>query len=641
MSKTALQPDRPGRPRRRLRRRRLPLPLPRRHALRPRRRLHLRGHGRPLQRRPGQQPRQPAGARRHRRRQEVRRRRPGAARRQPAGRRRRPTAYDATAARPGTAVQPSRGPRRDVAARSAPPTPTSRPTSRGRPSPARRSTPCWATPSRRCASSPCSPRRPSRDTAQAIWERIGLPGPVERPAPARRRGAGAATRAGSPVDEGRRRSSPARPDAGIEADAVRAWAGPTATATSTTTACPAAPTRALAAARAAGVDRASITVGTDAATRAAAIDRRRPATTTCGPRSACTRTTPRNGVDAIVDLLDAPEGRRRRRVRARLPLRPLAARRPARGLRRPDRARPRARPAARHPHPRGVGRHVRRPRAPRACPSARSSTASPAAPTRPRRCLDLGAYLSFSGIVTFKTAADVREAAAAVPRSTACSSRPTRPTSRRCRTGASRNQPAFVPARRCRRGRRPRALTSSDDRGRHLRERRCCVPVTAPVAFRHGCGRHASSRRRADRVDEDGHRGSKHGDRVRIDRGVLPSRWPRCPCLLQEVDEHRTAPAAVAAVAPAARRRPRRGRRRPPPAAVADVDDAARRSAGPAGADDADAPTRRHAPASSTGSPTTPDPAVDHDRRAGAGAGHHTDGDGAVPALAPTAHVGT
>jgi len=32
-----------------------------------------------------------------------------------------------------------------------------------------------------------------------------------------------------------------------------------------------------------------------------------------------------------------------------------------------------------------------------------------------RRCLDLGAYLSFSGIVTFKTASDVREAATLCP----------------------------------------------------------------------------------------------------------------------------------------------------------------------------------------------------------------------------------
>ena len=36
-------------------------------------------------------------------------------------------------------------------------------------------------------------------------------------------------------------------------------------------------------------------------------------------------------------------------------------------------------------------------------------------PTEARRCLDLGADLSFSGIVTFKTAGDVRDAAALAP----------------------------------------------------------------------------------------------------------------------------------------------------------------------------------------------------------------------------------
>lgn len=36
-------------------------------------------------------------------------------------------------------------------------------------------------------------------------------------------------------------------------------------------------------------------------------------------------------------------------------------------------------------------------------------------PAEARRCLDLGAHLSFSGILTFKTAAAVREAAALVP----------------------------------------------------------------------------------------------------------------------------------------------------------------------------------------------------------------------------------
>ena len=60
MSKTSAQPDLAGRPRRRLRRRRVPLPLPPRHPVRSRRRLQLRGDGRPVQQRPGQQPRQPA-----------------------------------------------------------------------------------------------------------------------------------------------------------------------------------------------------------------------------------------------------------------------------------------------------------------------------------------------------------------------------------------------------------------------------------------------------------------------------------------------------------------------------------------------------------------------------------------------------
>ena len=52
----------PRPPRRGLRRRRVPLPLPARRPVRPRRRLLLRGHGRPLQQRPRQQPRQPAVA---------------------------------------------------------------------------------------------------------------------------------------------------------------------------------------------------------------------------------------------------------------------------------------------------------------------------------------------------------------------------------------------------------------------------------------------------------------------------------------------------------------------------------------------------------------------------------------------------
>ena len=70
-----------------------------------------------------------------------------------------------------------------------------------------------------------------------------------------------------------------------------------------------------------------------------------------------------------------------------------------------DRARPPPRPAARHPHPGGVGRDVRDPRRRRRPGAHRSSTASPAGPTRRARCLDRGAYVSFSGIVTFPGAA--------------------------------------------------------------------------------------------------------------------------------------------------------------------------------------------------------------------------------------------
>ena len=86
-----------------------------------------------------------------------------------------------------------------------------------------------------------------------------------------------------------------------------------------------------------------------------------------------------------------------------------------RGLRRPDRAGQRAAacPSSSTPARRGTTRSPSS--RPRACPSARSSTASPAARPRLARGLDLGAYLSFCGIVTFKSAAEIREAAALVP----------------------------------------------------------------------------------------------------------------------------------------------------------------------------------------------------------------------------------
>ena len=191
---------RAGPPRRGLRRRRVPLPLPARRAVRSRRRLQLRADGRPLQRRPRQQPRQPAVAGGHRRRQEVRRRRPGAAARQPAGvRRRRRRRGDG--ARRGSASQPSvaldatwRLIRETNAYLEA-----NEPwKARAR---ARASTSCSATPSRRCASSSSSPRRRSRRRRRRSGSASGCPA-GRRPAGARRRGRGAATPAGSRSTKG-------------------------------------------------------------------------------------------------------------------------------------------------------------------------------------------------------------------------------------------------------------------------------------------------------------------------------------------------------------------------------------------------------------------------------------------------------
>ena len=121
------------------------------------------------------------------------------------------------------------------------------------------------------------------------------------------------------------------------------------------------------------------------------------------------------GIEGLEALLGRARGRRGRGVRPRLPLRPLAPGRAARGLRRAGRARPRPRPRARDPHPRGVGRDLRRAGGRPACPSAPSSTASPAARTRRGAASTSAAYLSFSGIVTFKAADELRAAAALCP----------------------------------------------------------------------------------------------------------------------------------------------------------------------------------------------------------------------------------
>ena len=123
---------------------------------------------------------------------------------------------------------------------------------------------------------------------------------------------------------------------------------------------PGGPAAAIAAARAAGVS-GMITVGCDRDHVARRDRRRRRAPRRLGHR----RPAPaRGGQRRRHDRRPArhTRHRRRRRVRARLLLRPLAPRRPARGVRRADPARPRAPAAARDPHPRRVGRHVRRAR---------------------------------------------------------------------------------------------------------------------------------------------------------------------------------------------------------------------------------------------------------------------------------------
>ena len=62
-----------------------------------------------------------------------------------------------------------------------------------------------------------------------------------------------------------------------------------------------------------------------------------------------------------------------------------------------------------------------------------------------RRALDLGAFLSFSGIVTFKSADDVRDAATAVPRRPAADRDRQPVPGTRSRTAAGPTGPAWLP----------------------------------------------------------------------------------------------------------------------------------------------------------------------------------------------------
>ena len=257
------------------------------------------------------------------------------------------------------------------------------------------------------------------DAAQAIWERIGLTGRRRRPAPPGRRRPGVSTPAASPSPRATPSSPASRSDASTVADrgasrSRRCWFDSHCHVT--TSGSPTARTAAVAARRASRRGVADDDHGRVRPRDVAGGDRgRRRDSTTSTPRSACTRTTPSNGVDSIVDLLDTPGivavGEAGLDYYYDHSPRDVQQRR----VRRPDPARPRAPPPARHPHPRRLGRHVRHPRAPRAPPSARSSTASPAVPTRRGGASISAPRCQFSGIVTFKGAPEVQDAARECP----------------------------------------------------------------------------------------------------------------------------------------------------------------------------------------------------------------------------------
>ena len=201
--------------------------------------------------------------------------------------------------------------------------------------------------------------------------------------------------------------------------------------------------------------------------RRAAIDARRSATTTCcatvGPAPARRRRSSTTSGTALVALAGAPTwcvavGE----CGLRLPLRRTRrATTQEAAFRGPDRgSRTTVDRALVDPHARRVGRHVRACSTTRACPSARSSTASPADPTRRAGALDLGA------LPLVQRHRDVQERrrrarrGRARARSTACWSRPTRRSSRRCRTAGSPT--ARVGGRG---GRRPRRRDGPSGRG--------------------------------------------------------------------------------------------------------------------------------------------------------------------------------
>ena len=123
----------------------------------------------------------------------------------------------------------------------------------------------------------------------------------------------------------------------------------------------------------------------------------------------------KHGVDTIVAFLDDPNVVAVGECGLDYYYDHSPRRRAARRVRRADPAGPRARAAAGHPHPRRVGRDVRHPRRRGRAGSAPIFHCFTGGPDEARQCLDRGAYLSFSGIVTFKTATELHEAARLCP----------------------------------------------------------------------------------------------------------------------------------------------------------------------------------------------------------------------------------
>ena len=121
-------------------------------------------------------------------------------------------------------------------------------------------------------------------------------------------------------------------------------------------------------------------------------------------------------VEEIVRLEPPSQGGRDRRSRPRLFLRQQPARGAGAGLSQPHRRRARDPTAARHPRPRRRRRHGAHPGGgDGAGPFPAVLHCYTGGADLARRGVDLGLYVSFSGILTFKKSDALREIAAAVP----------------------------------------------------------------------------------------------------------------------------------------------------------------------------------------------------------------------------------